>query len=171
MFKNNYEFKGKHATYIRFLSATTTRLDKSTKAAGIISTAVDIYAIAPLIGLAYNRKADEDDSSSDRYNILVEQIINHQADLEFAYRLVMLVDNSKALTNDQKIDRAFKDDEDPSKLAANLELFHQYVRGGIEWLYEHFTDGATTKEDYLEKVFEVVNYYNEDFSIYDNNLD
>ena len=165
MFNNDYELKGKHATYIRFLSATTNRLDKTANAAGIINTAVDIYAIAPSIGLAYNKKAAEDNSSNDTYSILASQIINHQADLDFAFRLVMLADNSTELSSDEKIDRAFRQDEQPEKLAENLELFHQYMRGGLEWLYEHFTDGATTKEDYLEKVYEVVNLYNEDFAI------
>ena len=41
------------------------------------------------------------------------------------------------------------------------------MRGGLEWLYEQFTDGATTKEDYLEKVYEIVSLYKEDFSIDD----
>lgn len=159
MFNSDYELKGKHATYIRFLSATTTRLDKTAKVAGIISTAVEIYAIAPLIGLAYNMKFAEDNSSNDTYNILAEQIINHQTDLEFAFRLVMLADNSIKLSSDEKIDRAFRQDEQNEKLVENLESFHQYMRGGLEWLYEHFTDGATTKEDYLEKVYDVCKIY------------
>lgn len=165
MFNNDYELKGKYASYIRFLSATTNRLDKTAKAAGIINTAVDIYTIVPLIGLAYNKKASEDNSSNDTYSILASQIINHQADLDFAFRLVMLADNSTELSSDEKIDRAFRQDEQPEKLAENLDLFHKYMRGGLEWLYEQFTDGATTKEDYLEKVYEVVNLYNEDFAI------
>ena len=167
MFNSDYELKGKHATYIRFLSATTNRLDKTAKAAGIINTAVDIYAIAPLIGLAYNKKSAEDNSSNDTYSILASQIINHQADLDFSFRLVMLADNSTGLSSDDKIDRAFKQDEQLEKSVENLELFHQYMRGGLEWLYEQFTDGATTKQDYLEKVYEVVNLYNEDFAISD----
>ncbi len=167
MFNSDYEIKGKHATYIRFLSATTNRLDKTAKVAGIINTAVDIYAIAPLIGLAYNKKALEDNSSNDTYRIFSSQIINHQSDLDFSYRLVMLADNSTGLSSDEKIDRAFKQDEQPEKLKENLELFHQYMRGGLEWLYEKVTDGATTKEDYLEKVYEIVNLYKEDFSIDD----
>lgn len=165
MFNNDYTLKGKHASYIRFLSATTNRFDKTAKAAGVVNTAVDLYAFAPLIGLAYKRKAAEDNSINDTYSILASQIISRQADLDFAFRLVMLADNSSDLSNDQKIDRAFRQDEHPEKLAKNLELFHQYMRGGIEWLYEHFTDGATTKEDYLEKVYEVVNDYKDDFGI------
>ena len=167
MFSGDLELKGRFATYMRFLSATTNRLDKTAKAAGVIATAVDIYAIAPIIGLAYNKKVNEDNSSSDTYNILSSQIINHQSDLDFAYRLVMLSDNSSGLSNDEKIDRAFRDDEKPDKLPANMDLFHQYMRGGLEWLYEQFSEGATTKEDYLEKIHDVVNIYKEDFSLGD----
>lgn len=165
IFNNDYELKGKHASYIRFLSATTKRLDKTAKAAGIINTAVDIYVITPLIGLVYNKKATEDNASNDTYSILASQIITHQANLEFVYRLVMLADNSTGLSSDDKIDRAFRQDEQPEKLAENLELFHKYMRGGLEWLYEQFTDGATTKEDYLEKVHDVVSLYKEDFGV------
>ena len=165
IFNNDYELKGKHASYIRFLSATTKRLDKTAKAAGIINTAVDIYVITPLIGLVYNKKAAEDNASNDTYSILASQIITHQANLEFVYRLVMLADNSTGLSSDDKIDRAFRQDEQPEKLAENLELFHKYMRGGLEWLYEQFTDGATTKEDYLEKVHDVVSLYKEDFGV------
>ena len=167
IFNNDYELKGKHASYIRFLSATTNRLDKTAKAAGIINTAVDIYVITPLIGLVYNKKAVEDNASNDTYSILASQIITHQANLEFVYRLVMLADNSTGLSSDDKIDRAFRQDEQPEKLAENLELFHKYMRGGLEWLYEQFTNGVTTKEDYLEKVHEVVSLYKEDFGIDD----
>ena len=164
MFSGDYELKGKHASYIRFLSATTNRLDKNAKAAGIVSTAVDIYALTPLIGLAYKRKANEDNSSSDTYNILSSQVISRQTDLDFSFRLVMLVDNSNELSNDEKIERAFKQDEQNDKLSENMNLFHQYMRGGLEWLYENTIDGATTKEDYFEKIFELVNLFNEDFS-------
>jgi hypothetical protein len=165
MFNKPYILKGKHATYVRFLSTQTKINDKNAKGAFVIKSTVEIYAMAPLIGLAYNKKAPEDTASNDSYTIFGDAIIGHQAGLDFAFRLVMLSDNSTNLTNDEKIARAFKEDEEPVKLTNNLELFHQYMRGGIEWLYEQFTDGATTKEDYLEKVFEVVSMYKEDFNI------
>ncbi len=165
MFNKPYILKGKHATYIRFLSAQTKVNDKNAKGAFVVRTAVEIYKTAPLIGLAYNKKSPEDTQSNDSYTIFGDAVIGHQADLDFAFRLVMLADNSTGLSSDDKIDRAFRQDEQPEKLAVNLELFHQYMRGGLEWLYEQFTDGATTKEDYLEKVHEVVSLYKEDFSI------
>lgn len=165
MFDKPYILKGKHATYIRFLSAQTKINDRNAKGAFVVKTAVQIYAMSPLIGLAYSRPVSEDTESSDSYTIFGDAIIGHQNELDFAYRLVMLADNSAGLTNDEKITRAFKDDEDVDKLTANLNLFHKYMRGGLEWLYDQFTDGATVKEDYLEKIFEVVNLYKEDFNI------
>lgn len=165
MFDKPYILKGKHATYIRFLSAQTKNNDKNAKGAFVIKTAVQIYAIAPLIGLAYKIMVSEDRESNDEYTIFGDAVINHQKELDFAYRLVMLTDNSTGLTDDEKISRAFKEDEEIDKLSSNLELFHQYMRGGIEWLYEQFTDGATTKENYLEKICEVVHLYKEDFNI------
>lgn len=167
MFNKPYLLKGKHAAYIRFLSAQTKVNDKNAKGAFVMRTAVEIYKTAPLIGLACNRKSPEDTQSNDSYTIFGDAVIGHQADLDFAFRLVMLADNSTGLFSDDKIDRAFRQDEQPEKLAENLEIFHQYMRGGLEWLYDHFTDGATTKEDYLEKVCEVVSLYKEDFGIGD----
>lgn len=165
MFNKPYLLKGKHATYIRFLSAQTKVNDKNAKGAFVVRTAVEIYKTAALIGLAHNRKRPEDTQSNDSYTIFGDAVIGHQTDLDFAFRLVMLADNSTGLSSDDKIDRAFKQDEQPEKMAGNLELFHQYMRGGLEWLYEQFIDGASTKEDYLEKVYEVVSLYKEDFSI------
>ena len=36
-----------------------------------------------------------------------------------------------------------------------MDLFHDYVRGGIEVMYEQFTDGCQTQDDYLSKTYEV----------------
>ena len=163
MFDKPYTIKGKHATYARFLSATTGRLDKEAKVAGIFKTTVEMYVVAPLIGAAYNRKADEDKDSSDSYTIFGDAIIGQQENLDAAYRLIMLADNSAKLTSDEKIARAFKEDEIPDKVNQNLELFHQYMRGGIEWLYEQTIEGATTKEDYLAKVDAIVSQFIQDF--------
>ena len=40
--------------------------------------------------------------------------------------------------------------------SSDMELFHDYVRGGIEAMYEQFTDGCQTQDDYLSKTYEVM---------------
>lgn len=165
LFTKPYEIKGKHATYIRFLNAYTKRLDKEAKVAGIFDVAVDVYVVAPLIGVAYNLRSPVDTESQDSFTIFGDAIINRQRILDSVYRLVLLSDKSIHLSDDDRIDRAFKTDENPELLESNLELFHQYMRGGVEWLYEHITKGATTQEDYLEKIRDIVTLYAEDFEL------
>lgn len=165
MFNKPYEFKGKHATYIRFLSASTQRLDKEAKIAGIFDAAADIYMIAPLIGTAYNLRSPVDNSIQDSYTIFGDAIINRQVSLEAVYRLIMLSEKSIDLSSSERIERAFKDDEILENVNANVELFHEYMRGGIEWLYEHINEGTTPQDDYLEKVKELVNLYADDFEL------
>ena len=165
MFSKDYRVLGKHATYIRFLNAYTQNLDKEAKVAGIFAIAVDVYMVAPLIGAAYNSKSPVDTESKDDLNILASQIIARQKQLEDIYHLIMLSEKSTDLSDDERIERAFKTNENSEILEANLELFHQYMRGGIEWLYEHVTEGATTQDDYLDKVREIVQLYAEDFEL------
>lgn len=159
MFDKQYYFKGKHATYVKFLSATTQKLNKDVKVAGVFRAIIDIYLVAPLIGVNFNLKADEDTISNDNVRIFADAMINQQDNLINVFRLVMLSENSTNLSDDEKIDRAFKEDEDSEKLAVNMELFHKYMRGGIEWLYEQFTEDATTKDDYLAKILKVTQTY------------
>lgn len=165
MFTRDYRLVGRHATYVKFLNAYTRNLDKDAKVAGIFAIAVDVYMIAPLIGAAYNLRAPIDTESDDSLNILASQIVPRQAQFDIVYRLVMLSEKSANLTADERIERAFKDDEIPEKANANMELFHEYMRGGVEWLYEHVSDGATTQEDYLEKVKEIVLLCADDFEL------
>lgn len=165
MFSNDYRFTGKHATYVKFLNAFTRNLDKTAEVAGIFAYAIDVYMIAPLIGIAYNRHSPIDTSSTDSLNILSSQFISRQDKLESIYRLIMLSEKSNDLSADVRIDRAFKDDEEPEKLSANMDIFHQYVRGGIEWLYEFFTNGASSQDDYLEKINELVKQFADDFEL------
>lgn len=47
----------------------------------------------------------------------------------------------------------------------NMELFNSCVRGGIEWLYEQFTEETTTKDDYIAKIYEIVDSFNNELII------
>lgn len=152
MFDNNILIKGKHATQLKFLCEKTKLLGEGNakNGAGVFKRFVDVLLVAPLVGVYNNSRIKEDKSVDDRANILAEQIIKEKNPLEFGYRLVMLTDNSLGLNADQKIDLIFRG-------GGNPELYMDYVRGGIEYLYEYFTDGASTKEDYYEKIISLVN--------------
>lgn len=152
MFNDDILIKGKHASYIKFLSSKTEKNDSSIKGtAGVFDRNIDVYMIGALVGVLYNRRATEDKSIDDKTRILLSAISGEQANLEFVSNLVMLCDNKTERTNDEKVNFAFrhegKDKED---------LFNEYVRGGIEFLYEFFTDGAASKEDYQQRVVDLL---------------
>ena len=44
----------------------------------------------------------------------------------------------------------------------NMDLFHSYVLGGIEVLYEQFTEDCTTRDDYINQIYDVVTKFKED---------
>lgn len=165
MFDSDYKFKGKHATYIKMMNKQSAKNVKISESTAIFNSAIEIYIIAPLIGVAYQRFVDVDMTSIDETNILLSAFTTHKDDLEFVFRLVMLADETSGLTPDEKIDRAYRDDEDVEKTKENMALFHQYVRGGIEWLYENLIGDDTTKEDYVGNVYNVVEMFSERFEI------
>ena len=162
MFKRDYVIKGKHATYAKYLSKSTEQNSKE-KVAGVFSSIIEIYKIAPLIGVAYDLKADVDTEAKDSVRIFAEAMVNHQDDLFFLYRLILLADDSSKLSNDQKIDRAFKNQEVEESQEEGLELYHKYLRGGIEWLYKYITENATIQEDYIRNLKDIVVMYQQDF--------
>ena len=159
MFETNILIKGKHATYVKFLSDKTKFLGEgnSKNGAGIFKRYVDTLLIAPLFGVMNNLRAEEDKSSDDKANILAEQVVKEKNNLEFVFNLVMLNDTSKGKNADEKINLIFRENGD-------FDLFMQYVRGGLEFLYNYFTDGATTKDDYYEKIISIIDEIQLDFN-------
>lgn len=163
LFETDYTINGKHATYLKFLAKKNARdVDESDnpQAAKIFERYIDVYMNAAVWGIYYRRKAKTDaESSNDRARIYADAFNRERETCIFLYRLVMLLDDSENLTQTERVDRAFRYDTLPDKadeLKKNLELFHDYVRGGIDLMYEKFTDGCMTREDYLERTFNVM---------------
>lgn len=163
MFENDYNISGKHATYLKFLAAKNAKEEAPN--AGIFERYIDVYMNAAVFGLMYSRRAEVDTNSDDRARIYADAFARERENCMFLYRLVMLLDKSGDISDKQRIDRAFRYDSvanDNEQLKKNLELFHSYVRGGIEYMYEQFTDGCHTREDYVVKTHEfMTNFKNE----------
>ena len=155
MFNSDIYVKGKHATYIKYLSKKTEKNDRKEKVAGVFERAIDVYMVAPIIGLVYGLRRDEDKASADDVKIFADTVNREQLNLVYIYRMVLLVDNSRGLSADEKIELAFRTPEKEE----NMKLFNSYLRGGIEWLFEQFTSGATTKDEYLAKINEIVSTF------------
>lgn len=162
MFDNDYTIYGKHATYLKFLAKKNSREDQdpdNPTAARLFERYIDVYMNAAVFGLLYSRTAKRDTESDDRARVYADAFATERDNCVFLYRMVMLLDKSTELTPEERLDRAFRYDVLPEKvenLKQNMELFHDYVRGGIEVMYEQFTDGCQTKDDYLSKTYEVM---------------
>jgi len=153
MFENDYTLVGKHATYVKYL-ASEVKINGST----LFERYIDVYMNAAVFGLLYNRTAQRD-SSNDRARIYADAFATCRNDCTFLYRLVMLLEQTTSVSPDERIDRAFRhdaDDKAKDKLEANMSLFHSYILGGIEVLYEKYTDGCTTQEDYMERIYSLM---------------
>jgi phosphoglycolate phosphatase-like HAD superfamily hydrolase len=46
----------------------------------------------------------------------------------------------------------------------DLERFEEYVRGGVDILYEKLIEGATTPEEYVIKMYEFMSDFNNFFN-------
>lgn len=164
LFETDYTISGSHATRLKFLAKKNSGKDNepdNPKSAKIFERYIDVYMNAAVWGIYYRRKAKPEPSNdkSDRARIYAYAFNRNRDDCIFLYRLIMLLDDSENLSTTERVDRAFRYDTLPEKddeLKKNLEIFNDYVRGGIDLMYEKFTVGCMTREDYLEKTFEVM---------------
>lgn len=152
IFTSDIYIKGKYATYLKFLSQKTEKLDHREKTAGVLERHIDVYMVGAVIGACKGLMRGEDNISSDTVKIFSDVVSKEESNLKNIFRMVLLVDNSGNLSADEKIHRAFRTPEDPE----NMKIFNSYVRGGIEWLYEQVTYSSTTKDEYLEKIYDIV---------------
>lgn len=100
--------------------------------------------------------------------IYADAFANERLNCDFIYRLILLLDGTTELSTQQRLDRAFRNDSQKENEhtkaihAQNMELFNTYVFGGIEELYEQFTNGATSREDYINRIYDVTVIFKEE---------
>jgi len=155
MFEHDYTLTGKHATYVKFFKDE----------AKLYERYIDVYMNAAVFGLLYNRCAPIDSESKDRARIYADAFSTCRSDCVMLYRLVMLLEKKTDLDAESRVDRAFRDDADdrsPEKVSANMALFHGFVRGGIEVMYEIFIEGCHSSDDYLERAMEAMEDFRDD---------
>ncbi|MBR0131962.1 MAG: hypothetical protein IJM14_02635 [Lachnospiraceae bacterium] len=156
MFDKEYSFKGRHAQRVELL---TSNLDENMKGLKLFARNFDVYMDAPLVGFLYNRKADFDYSKNPNTNevyttkIFGDILIQNKLELEFNYRLIMLLDSNAEKDPKIRVSKAFR------RMGENYEdnqLYESYVRGGVDVLYEKLIEGAHEPGEYIEKVSEFV---------------
>ena len=129
--------------------------------------------VAPIIGLLNGRKGQYDptDDSKDTAGMLAEIQIKNASKLKYIYRLIVLVDDSLGLTDDEKINMAFREDNNEESVKKGMELYTAYFFGGLEVLYETFVLECITEDDYIRKMFDFVTEFKDEQEIDDLTLD
>ena len=73
----------------------------------------------------------------------------------------MLLDKSYEPDEEARINKAFRHmGEDPNDEAR----FDSYVRGGIDVLYEKLIEGANSPDDFVNRLFDFIEEFNERFN-------
>lgn len=163
MFDKDYAFKGTHAEKVRRL---TSRFEGSNQ---LLERNIDVYLMAPVVGFLYQRKSELNKDGKPS-NILYNELSKIASDLKFIYRLIMLLDTKHEPDLDERINKAFlyfgtekaKEDE---------ELFEDYVRGGIDVLYDKLIEGAMLPEDYMNNLYDFLEEINERYNQKINKVD
>ncbi len=158
MFENDYTINGIHATHLKYL----------VNEMNVFTRYIDVYMNAAIIGFLHGRKGNKDTTSQDRARIYADAFATERLNCDFIYRLIMLLDETIELSTQQRLDRAFRDDskkrsentEDAH--AKNMDVFNSYVLGGIEELYEQLTSGATNRDDYINRIYDMTVKFNEE---------
>lgn len=160
MFDKQYRFKGKHAKYVNLLTA---KFDQSGKNQ-LFNRDMDVLLNAPLVGYLYGRRADIDyeknPETGQTYdeNVMAEQVLAISNELHFNFELIMLLDKDYEADSDKRIQKAFGE---PDTQKDDIERFNQYIRGGVEVLYEKLIENVDTPDDYLKHLYDFLEELNE----------
>ena len=155
MFDKQYRFKGRHALRVDQLTGVFDEISK----AKLIERNVDVYTNAPLVGFLYGRTADPDDTKNPEtgqvynQNVMGDRVIYSSEELQFNFRLIMLLDSDYEPDVEKRIDKAFRNTgEDP----ADEEHFDSYVRGGVDVLYEKLIEGPNDPDSFIDRLYEFI---------------
>lgn len=148
MFEEQYRFYGKHADMVNEL---TNVFDESSNAK-VFNSNIELLLVAPLVGFVFQRKVERDRSigaSSNNESIMPGELIKRQKNLEYNFKLILLLDKKYEPDEKKRLDKAFRYfGNNPS----DYELFQSYVRGGIEVLYEKLIVNCNSPIDYVNHI-------------------
>ncbi len=149
MFEGDYTIYGRHATYIKYL----------VNDAKAFKRYIDVYMMGAVLGMLNDRRSTSGDSA-DRARIYSDAFYTEQIKCNELFKLVILNDTSKPWPDEERVNICFRyrdkmdenamppvEPEEISTMKEALDLFHAYVLGGIELLYESFSSTATVGMD------------------------
>lgn len=145
MFEGDYTINGIHATYIKYLVNEVKAFDRY----------IDVYMAGATLGIL-NDKRIKQGGSTDRARIYSDAFHTEHIKCNELFKVVILNDTSKSWSEEERINICFKyrdkmderaipptSEKEVEIMKEALDLFNEYVMGGIELLYENFSSSAT----------------------------
>lgn len=157
---SEFQFKGKHADYVRKL---TSELDTRTKFK-IFQYNVDVLIFAPIVGMIYGRKGNLDNNNSiNPIKINYQQLTSRSSALDYNKELILLLNKKETVDINERINKAFRyiyDNKEETKDKKNEceKEYLEYVLGGVEILFEKIMENNSPRDidDYIDNLFEFV---------------
>lgn len=154
IFNGDYQFKGYHAEKVNRLTAAFNKTNSK-----LFNRNLDVYILAPIVGFLYNRTAALDTSGKPA-NVLYDALSKELNTLWFNYRLIMLLDKKHEPDFDKRVDKAFRF-YGKEQAAPDEERYEEFVRGGVDILFEKLIEPSNTEEDYLKNLFDFMEAFEE----------
>ena len=156
LFDKEYSFRGKHADKVIKLTA---KFDRDNQ---LFARNLDVYMVAPIIGFLYGRKADLD-KGTETTKIFPDILIREKPNLKFNYMLIMLLDKENEQNFDERVNKAFRY-YGSEKAKSDEQLYEQYVRGGVDVLFEKLIETARNNDDYLKNLYDFLEEFEERYN-------
>lgn len=115
------------------------------------SKLLDLYATAAIIGFRKGTRLADDKLTSEKRTIQLDQVASNYTRFYTIMQVILLLDDSRGLDPAEKAKMAFDTNPKSEKMYAdNMELFHSYARGGLEYLYEALVTRPVGVDDEFE---------------------
>lgn len=164
MFDKEFAFTGKHADYVDKL--TSNPFSEQSSLRGLFKSNIDLFLLAPMVGVIYNRRSLKDNSVSLNTKIFTDQFTPRTDDLNFIYKTILLNDRDTQNV-EERVENAFRKSYDDQLNKANESKFYEYLLGGVEILYEKIIENTT---NYDELLMNYVNFITEFNKMYNQNI-
>lgn len=155
MFDKEYTFRGTHAFKVKRMTSV---FDKDNNS--IFKRNYDVYALAPIVGFLYGKRSPINRENDEKTDIFPDILILNKTELMFNYRLIMLLDAGHSDNFEERMNKAFRD-YGTEKTKRDEERYDEYVRGGVDVLYEKIMETATTAESYLSNLYDFLEEFDE----------
>lgn len=93
----------------------------------------------------------DDKLTSEKRTIQLDQVASNYTRFYTIMQIILLLDDSRGLSPEEKAKMAFDTNPKSEKTyTENMELFHSYARGGLEYLYEALVTRPVGMDDEFE---------------------